>query len=184
MSAAVARYRKSSKSLKSQKERRDELAESISRPENIAMVACSECVAHGVVCYYDREQSVKCAECVRHQRSCDGTFSLEEFRKVGEQKKALQDKSRRKRKEIARLRRLLADAEEEDDKVQDSLSALEQRSNAMLHREMLALGVFDSLDASSPVALADPGFVCNGVVTTDSIDWGVVFDGNPESASG
>lgn len=180
---SALRARKSSKPLKSKRERRDELADSISsNPENIAMVACTACVNEGVVCYYDREQSVKCAECLRHQRDCDGTFSLEEFRRVGEQKKELREKSRRKRKEIARLRRVLLDAqaalasaEEADNETQDSLAALERQSERMLQREMQALGVFNNIDSDSSVALAEPDFTFQGVVTTDSIDWDGVF---------
>jgi len=139
------------------------------------MVACTECVNHGVVCYYDREQSVKCAACLRHQRSCDGTFSLEEFRKVGEQKKQLKSKSRLKRREIARLRKVLADAESEDADLQDSLAQLDEVSSRMLHREMQALGVFNSVDTGQDVALADPGFVFDGVPVTESIDWSGVW---------
>ena len=56
-----------------------ELTDSISVKENIVMVACSECVNNGVVCYYDREQSVLCAACLRYQRTCDGTFLIKEF---------------------------------------------------------------------------------------------------------
>jgi hypothetical protein len=74
------------------------------------MVACSACVNSGTVYYYNREQSVKCTAYLRHQRACDGTFALEEFRKVGEQKKQLVAKSRAKRREMARLRKVLLDA--------------------------------------------------------------------------
>ena len=48
------------------------------------MVACSEYMNHNVVCYYNWEQSVKCAAYLRHQRECDGTFSLKKFRRVRE----------------------------------------------------------------------------------------------------
>jgi hypothetical protein len=178
--------RKSSKPAKSWKERRDEIADSISTEENIAMVACSECVSAGVVCYYDREQSVKCAACLRHQRNCDGTFSLAEFRKVGEQKKQLASKTRVKAREIVRLRKtlaaaakVLADAEAEKADLEDSLALLEEKSAKMLQREMLALGVMDSLDGDQEIALADPDAVWAGMPATDSIDWSVVFAGNP-----
>ena len=82
------------------------VADSISVDENKAMVACSECVKHDAVCYYDRSQSVKCAECLRCRRDCDGTFSLEEFRKIGEQKKLLKRRARERRLETSRLRTL------------------------------------------------------------------------------
>jgi hypothetical protein len=167
--------RKSSKPAKSWKERCVELADSISVEENIAMVACSECVNNGVVCYYDREQSVSCAACLRHQRTCDGTFSIEEFRKVGEQKKQLVSKTRAKRREIARLRKVLAEAESEEADLEDSLALLEEKSSKMLRREMLALGVMEPLDTEQEVVLAEPDFVWAGMPVTDSVDWAVVF---------
>ena len=82
------------------------VADSISVKENKAMVACSECVKNNAVYYYDRSQSVKCAECLRRRRDCDGTFSLEEFRKIGEQKRLLKEKARERRLETSRLRTL------------------------------------------------------------------------------
>jgi len=150
------------------------------------MVACTECANHNVTCFYDREQSVKCSECLRYQRNCDGTFSVEEFRKVGEQKKQLQSKSRRKRREIARLRQVLLkaqkdllDAEESDSDLQDSIAKLEEQSSRMLRREMEALGVFDSVEASAgpqqELALADPDFIFDGQFVTDSVDWDQVL---------
>ena len=105
-----ARSTKSTKPSLSWGERRARLADLISTPENLVMVSCTACADHGVVCYYSREQSVRCAECLRHQRECDGTFSVKEFRKVGEQKKRLAVKSRAKRREITRLRRVLMEA--------------------------------------------------------------------------
>jgi hypothetical protein len=176
--------RKSSKPAKSWKERRNEIADSISIEENVAMVACSECVSSGVVCYYDREQSVKCAACLRHQRNCDGTFSIEEFRKVGEQKKQLVSKTRAKRREIARLRKVLAEAESEEADLEDRLSLLEEKSSKMLRREMLALGVMEPLDTEQEVILAEPEFVWAGMPVTDSIDWAVVLGDSPAQDPG
>jgi hypothetical protein len=163
--------RKSSKPAKSWSERRNEIADSISIEENVAMVACTSCVNNKLVCYYDREQSVKCAACLRHQRDCDGTFSLEEFRKIGEQKKQLKVKALEKRREIARLRKVLAELEEEDVAVQDDLVRLDDISSRMLQREMQALGVMDSVGNEQEVALADPNFVWEGVPAVESIDW-------------
>jgi hypothetical protein len=60
------RSRKSSKPIKTWRERCAELADLISIEENIAMVAYSECVNNRVVCYYDREQLVSCVKCLRH----------------------------------------------------------------------------------------------------------------------
>ena len=165
------RPRKSSKPARSWSERRNEIAESISVEENIAMVACTPCVTNNIPCYYDREQSVKCAECLRRQRDCDGTFSLEEFRKVGEQRKQLKAKSLEKRREIARLRKTLAELEEEDVAVHDDLAKLDDISSRMLQREMQALGVMNSVGSEQEVALADPDFVWEGVPVVESVDW-------------
>ena len=177
--------RKSSKPEKSKTERNIELAEAISIPENLAMVACSECVRFNDVCYYDRKESVACAACLKHQRKCDGTFALEEFRKVGEQKKLVQAKSLQKQRELARLRQnllraqhafleaqsALATVETEHIGLQGDIAALEEISSRMLRREMQALGVFDSVPSDHEVALADPAFVEQNVPITDMIDW-------------
>ena len=100
MQSFRAEKSKSRKFLKPPKKwtaRQYEIVEALeSDRDNIAMVACSECVNHNMVCYYDWEQSVKCAAYLRHQRECDGTFSLKEFRRVGEQKRALRSKARNK----------------------------------------------------------------------------------------
>jgi len=173
---------KSSKPRKSWNDRRVELADSLSIPSNAVMVACSECVSRDVVCYFDRERSVKCAECLRRQCDCDGSFSLEEFRKVAEQKKQIQSKSRDKRREIARLRAVLAAAEAEDVELQDSVAKLDDVSDRMLRREMQALGVLnDSL--SFDVVLAEPSFPSwDGVPASDSIDWSEVWNFEPQTA--
>jgi hypothetical protein len=175
--------------------RRVEIADSIaSDPDNKAMVACSACVEHDSVCYYDREQSVKCAECLRYQRDCDGTFAMEEYRKTSEHKKQLQSKSRLKRREIARLRKVLAEAEEVDNRLQDTIAMLEEKTSRMLKREMLALGVLDSVqpeEALERTATEVPStpeprvagdfseFVLEGMPITDSIDWDSVWLSEP-----
>lgn len=127
------------------------------------MPACTECASHNRECYYDSKRSVKCAGCLEHQKECDGTFSLEEFRKVGETKKVLAAKSRRQRREIAKLRKALLEAqkalqeaEEEDVKLQDSLEHWEEVTDRMLRREMRALGVLREQPEDQEIALADP----------------------------
>jgi len=189
--------RKSSKPVKGWNLRRNEIADSLSVRENLAMVACTECTKGKVLCYYDREQSIKCAECLRHQRDCDGTFSMEEFRKVGEQKKLLQAQCRDKRREMARLRKTLMEArlammaaetnlasvESEEVELSDSLASLEDISSRMLRREMLALGALNSLDTEQEVALSEPGHVWEGVPVTDSIDWAAVFESSGGNAA-
>jgi hypothetical protein len=175
---------KSSKPAVSWSERRALLAASISISENKAMVSCTPCVNNGVVCYYDRHQSVKCAECLCCQRDCDGTFSVEEFRKVGEQKKRLQAESRAKRREIAHLRGVLAEVEAEDVGIQDSLAQLEERSSRMLRREMQALGVMDSLGTEQEVVLGDSAFAWAGLPVTESIDWDAVLGSGGDNSQG
>jgi glycine/serine hydroxymethyltransferase len=79
----------------------------ISVEDNAAMIACTKYMENNVMCYYDRSQLIKYAECLRHQRSYNGTFALEEFRKVGEQKKTLQAKARVEKRRVVRLRRVM-----------------------------------------------------------------------------
>ena len=182
---------KSSKPVIPWQQRQNEIADYIEFVEKTeAMVACTECANHGDVCFYSREQSVKCAACLRHRRECDGTFSVEELRKIGEQKKQIAAKSRAKRREIARLRKTLLEArrslaalecemveqEEEDSSLQDSLAKLDEVSSNMLKREMQALGAFDKLPASEDVALAEPEFFLEGTPVTSSIDWNAVWN--------
>ena len=186
--------RKSSKPAKSKSEGRNELADAIeSLEDNKAMVSCTKCVEENVVCYYDREQSMSCAECIRHQRKCDGTFALEEVRKVGVQKKEMQTKAREERRRVARLRKVmleaqrqyakaqaeLAEAESADIDLQDELAELEETSNRMLRREMQVLGVMGSLDSEREVVLAEPEFVWEGAPASASVDWDDVWLGLP-----
>jgi len=183
---------------KSQRTRFHELADSISSDENNkAMVACSECVNHNVTCYYDREQSVKCAECLRFRRKCDGTFAMEEFRKVGEQKRVLETQSLEKGRKLQELRRKLLDArrallevescfalaEEEDLKIRDELRLVREKSDKMLKREMQALGVFDELPADKEIALAEPVLSWGNSFPTETVDWNEVLNFNVSDES-
>ena len=145
--------------------RRIEIADAISTRENEAMVACTKCVENGDVCYYDREQSVKCAACLRHQRECDGTFALEEFRKVADEKKRIKQRSLLKQRELARL-----EAESEDLELKESVARLDEISSRMLKREMQALGVLEQTPKGHEVAAGDPSFVWEGVPVGQSID--------------
>jgi hypothetical protein len=163
------------------------------------MVSCSHCVKHNKVCYYDREQSVYCAECLRYQRRCDGTFALEEFRKVGEQKKLLQSQAAEKRRDALRRRKALMDArkasmearkllaeseaslvlaeeqsleaESEEARLSAEIAFLDDKSSRMLRREMQALGVMAPLDNEREVALADSDFVENAMPESAQADW-------------
>jgi len=173
--------------------------------DNEAMVACSECVKHGDVCFYSRENSVKCTSCLKSRRKCDGTFSLQEFRRVGDQKKNLKSKSLAKRREIRNLRskRVLAHgallearaavarlerelmsvdqelvAEEEADiKFNDDLEVLEDKSNKMLRRELLALGVLAQLPPDEEVAFAEPDAIWRDSVSEEPpLDWSEVLN--------
>jgi hypothetical protein len=162
-SANKSRVRRSSKPSRPKALRDQDIADSLTYQKTEAMVACTECVNNNATCYYDREQSVKCAECLRYRRNCDGTFSLEEFRRVVDQKRALRAKARASRSEVLRLRKVaaeaqaaLAAAESGELAEEEELAKLEERSSRMLRREMQALGVMESLDSGQEVALADP----------------------------
>jgi hypothetical protein len=78
------------------------------------MVSYSNCARSGDIYYFAKERLKKCSYYLRKNINYNGSFSLEEFRRIVDEKKSLVDKSRRKRKEIARLRRVLADAKSED----------------------------------------------------------------------
>ena len=53
--AKKSKLQKFSKPLKKWTTRRNDIVDTLESDEdNIAMVACSECVKHNVVCYYDR----------------------------------------------------------------------------------------------------------------------------------
>lgn len=172
-------------------------------PGNRTMPACSECVAHDRECYYDAERATKCAGCIRHQRECDGSFSVLELRKVSEQKKIVEAKSRRKRREMLKLRRSLTEArravkeaqdrlmsaelefaelENEDCVLQDSLEQLDGKIESMLRREMRALGVLNEQPADQEVALADPN-LWSSLPLTEIVDWSD-FPGFSGSGSG
>jgi ribosomal protein S27E len=180
--------------------RRLEIADSLESDQgNLAMVACSECVNNNALCYYDREQSVKCAECLRHpSRKCDGTFAMEEFRKVGEQKKMLEAQSLEKGRQLQEVRRKLLQArralldvescfaliESEDLEIRDELAKVKEKSSRMLEREMRALGVFNDLPSNAEVALAEPNFVTGDAPAAESSDWSAVlnFDASDQVA--
>ena len=155
--------------------RRLDLAAAIELSASIAMVACSHCARAGDTCYFAGERSKKCSCCLRKNIDCDGSFSLEEFRKVVEEKKVFQERSRRKRKEIVRLRRALAEVESEDNNLQDSIARLDAVSSNMIRREMQALGVLDEQPVQGSGAFADPGGPWGEVPLNDTIDWDNVF---------
>ena len=185
------KQKRSSKPGRPKSERNLEIYQAIAVVGNEAMVSCSACISNNVVCYYDREQSVKCAECVLHQRACDGTFSLEEFRKVGELRKAEQQKRREKSKQMTKLRSVLLAArqalqdaettmletEEEINAIDESIAALEDKSSRMLKREMQALGVFDSLPDEQEIVLGDQDYVWDGIPFVEQVDLDSLFAG-------
>jgi len=175
----------STKPSRSKADRDRELAEYIISLQILAMVSCTHCVNAGVECYYSREQSVSCAECILKHRKCDGSFSLEELRKVGELKKAEQKKRRQKLLEISKLRKAmleaqkaLAEAEEEQAGIEESIADLDDRTDRMLKREMLALGVFDRLPEEQEVVLGDNDFSwLDAGPATQQVDLGFLFSG-------
>lgn len=93
---------------------RNRLANALSVPSNKTIVKCSHYIEHKVDYYYDSKRLNSYAECIQKQRSCDGTFSLLEFKRVGNLKRGIQKKSRDKRRKITLLRERLAQAEKED----------------------------------------------------------------------
>jgi hypothetical protein len=92
-------------------QRRADLAVAIELLAYPTMVSYSNCARSGDMYYFARERSKKCSCYLRKNIDCDGSFSLEEFRKVVDKKKVFQEKSRRKRKEIVWLRRTLVEAQ-------------------------------------------------------------------------
>ena len=104
---------------------------------------------------------------MRHpSRKCDGSFTLEEFRRVGELKKSEKQKRLAKAKQISALRKTLLSArkalaeaqaalsaveselvgaEEEQNALDETIAALDSKAEGMLRREMRVLGVLDSL---------------------------------------
>lgn len=172
MQQILGKRKRTTKPERPKSARNDELADAIKSSGIVAMVSCTACVNNGVECYYDREQSVKCAECVRHQRKCDGSFSLQEFRKVGDQKKSIKEKSQRKRREIAKLRKALVALEDEDNDLQEELARLDDISSRMLKREMQALGVFEQLDPEQEIAMAADHFSDWPLIPeNEPVDW-------------
>ncbi|EXJ77809.1 hypothetical protein A1O3_10038 [Capronia epimyces CBS 606.96] len=158
------------KSKRSSTDRRLDLAAAIKLSSFPVMVAYSNCARSGDVCYFSKERSTKCSYCLRKNIDCDGSFSLEEFRRVVDEKKSLQEKSRRKRKEIARLRRALADVEAEDSSVQESLAHLDEVSSRMIRRELQALGVLEEKPPEDEGAFADLNFPWSEVPFSESVD--------------
>ena len=184
-SALGKRKRQSSKPEKSRSERHRELGEYIVSLGVRAMVSCTHCINAGVECYYVREESVSCAECLMKHRKCDGTFSLEELRKVGDQKKLEQKRRRQKLAEVAKLRkamidaqRALAEAEEEQHSIEETLAELDDRTERMLKREMQALGVLNSLPEQEEIALGDSSlsWLDHGFMV-EQVNWEDVFSG-------
>jgi len=192
---------KSSKPALNSHERRFRLASLLSTEDNVAMVACTNCVNRNVVCYYDREQSVKCAECLRRQCGCDGTFSVEEFRKVSDQKRLIKEQALHKQRELERARKRMIEArailmkmetefslvESEKSSLDEETLRLEETASRMLRREMQALGVVNSLDNEREVALGDSDLAWSEMPMTEEVDWSTMMQdlgGSPAEASG
>ena len=152
-------------------QRRLDLADAIEYLDQRAMVACSNCAQSGEICYFSGQRSKKCSCCLRKNADCDGSFSLDEFRRVVDERKAFEQRSRRKRKEMARLRRALAEVESEDNELQDSIARLEVISSNMLRREMQALGVLEEQSEAGMGAFAEPEGPWSEVLFNQTIDW-------------
>lgn len=167
---------------RSSTERRKDLISALTDSGTISMVACSFCASNSLACYYDREISVSCAECLRRGRHCDGSFSLEEFRKVGEQKKLAEAELLKKERMIAEARRRLLELEEEGIKTKEWLQHLKDTSDRMIQREMQALDVLSSRSSSDSVALGDQSLFqlpAPDPSNVDLADW--FFSDDPQS---
>jgi hypothetical protein len=81
------------------------------------------------------------------------------------------------------LRKALAAIESDEAELEATLALLEEKSSNMLKREMLALGVMDSLDTEKEVVLAEPLFVWADVPVTDSINWEEVWGVVPSGST-
>lgn len=161
--------------------RRLNLAAAIELSGNKAMVSCTECARHGVECFYDSERSTRCAECLRKNRNCDGSFSLEEFRKVVDQKKLVEAELLKKRRLIAETRRRLAELEEDGLKTEEWLLHLKEQSDRMLSREMRALGVLDSCSEDQSLALGDQSVFVTPAPDPSQVDLaGFFFSDDPQ----
>ena len=84
---------------------------------------------------------------------------------MGEQKRLVKEKSREKRRQVARLRAnlikaqaALAATEEKEVKIQDDLARLDDISSRILKREIMALGAFDQLPENQEITVADETF--------------------------
>ena len=151
-------------------QRRKDLSIAVELIGRVAMVACLNCARSGEPCFFAKEKSKKCSCCIRKNMECDGSFSLEELRSTVEQKKDFQERSRRKRKEIARLRRALADVESEDNNLQESIAKLEELSSNMVRHEMQALGVLDEQPSQDLGAFAEPAFPWQDIPFNQTVD--------------
>jgi len=161
--------------------RRLNLALAIELSGTRAMVSCSQCALHGVDCFFDSERSTRCAECLRRQRNCDGSFSLEEFRKIGEQKKQVEAELLKKERLIAEARRRLVELEEEGVKTKEWLAHLKEQSDRMLSREMRALGVLSSQPDDQEIALGNQSPFQHSVPDPSNVDLaGLFFSEDPQ----
>ncbi len=155
--------------------RRLALAEAITSLGHEAMVSCTECARHGAACFFDQERSTRCAECIRHQRTCDGSFSLEEFRKIGEQKKQVEADLLKKERMIAEARRRLVELEEDGVRTKEWLQHLNEVSGRMLSREMRALGVLSPQPDDQKIALGNQSPFLHSVPDPTDVDLADLF---------
>lgn len=119
------------------------------------MVAYTFCAENDFACHYDRDVSVSCAQCLQRGWSCDSSFSLTEFRKVGEQKEVAESELLKKEQMIAETRRRLLELEEDGLKSKEWLQHLRDISERMLRCEMRALGVLSPRRPQDSLALGN-----------------------------
>src|ERR1700742_4805267 len=118
--------------------------------DNLAMVACSNCTNEGVLCYYDREQSVSCSECLRRRRKCDGTFSTEEYRDVDRLQKEQEQEALLAKEEVLRLNAALAAVHRKLSSLKQEAILLRDEKGQMLRKELINLGVMNHDGSANP----------------------------------
>jgi hypothetical protein len=126
------------------------------------MVACSFCSNAGAICTVGRDSS-RCSRCVEKNLRCDGTFSVEEFDKISEQRRRLQvtvnESKRRSAELMAQLAAELTRQSTSSLRLRAQLKALSSRQDSMLRREVQALEELDALEsAEAAVSGVEPSW--------------------------
>lgn len=112
---------------------------------------------------------MKCTNCTNSNVGCSGSFSVFELRSVLEEKKRVEVKARKKRKQILKLRKAMVNArrallkakaafstvEIEEVELSNSVKVLNDKIDNMLKREIQALRVLAEMPKGAIVTLAE-----------------------------